>query len=133
MLKTFQRDTFSVMVNRHNGEIFYYLFDITRSLKMKNGRTIKNSIERAFKCELKKFKIDTDHYSFLTQEQLEYFLMLHSTSADFNAFIREIPYWYKSQEVKEAIVKESKVAEPQVSVPSVVDSMGNISKVENDT
>lgn len=123
MIKTFQRDTFSVRVNRHKGEIFYCLFDIARSLKMKNGRAIKNAIERAYKCQLKKFKIDTDHYSFLTQEQLEYFLRLYSTSADFNAFIREIPYWYKSQEAKEVIVKESQVVEPQVSVPSVVENI----------
>lgn len=133
MIKTFQRDTFSVRVNRHKGGIFYCLFDITRSLKMKNGKTIKNAIERAYKCQLKKFKIDTDHYSFLTQEQLEYFLRLYSTSADFNAFIREIPYWYKSQEAKEVIVKESQVVEPQVSMPSVVNSVGSISKVDNAT
>lgn len=133
MIKTFQRDTFSVRVNRHKGEIFYCLFDITRSLKMKNGKTIKNAIERAYKCQLKKFKIDNDHYSFLTQEQLEYFLRLYSASADFNAFIREIPYWYKSQEAKEVIAKESQVAEPQASVPSVVNSVGSISKVDNAT
>lgn len=121
MLKTFQRDTFSVRVKQYKREIFYCLFDITHSLKLKNGRAIKNAIERAYKCQLKKFKIDTDHYSFLTQEQLEYFLRLYSTSVDFNAFIREIPYWYKSQEAKEVIVKESQVAEPQASVPSVVE------------
>lgn len=133
MLKTFQKDTFSVRVKKYRREIFYCLFDITHSLKLKNGRTIKSAIERAHKCELKKFKADGDEYSFLTQEQLEYFLRLYSTSADFNAFIREIPYWYKSQEAKETIVKESKVAEPQASVPSVVDNVGSINKVERAT
>ena len=120
MFKTFQKDTFSVRVKKYRREIFYCLFDITHSLKLKNGRTIKSAIERAHKCELKKFKADGDEYSFLTQEQLEYFLRLYSTSADFNAFIREIPYWYKSQEAKETIAKDSKVVEPQASVPSVV-------------
>lgn len=79
-------------------------------------------MERAFKRKMSKVKIGKDEFSFIDDEQLEYFLRLYSTSADFNAFIREIPYWYKSQEAKEAIAKESKVVEPQAkSVPSVVE------------
>lgn len=123
MLKTFQRDTFSIRVKEYRREIFYCLFDIVHSLKLKNGMAIKNAIERAHKCELKKFKAAGDEYSFLNQEQLEYFLRIYSTSADLNAFIREIPYWYKSQEAKEAIAKESKVVENKAkSVPSVVEN-----------
>lgn len=135
-MKTFERDGFSIRVKVNGGKIFYCLYDITKSLNIgsKGGTSIKEAIERAFKRKISKVRIGNDDFSFVDEEQLEHFLRLYSTSADFNAFIREIPYWYKSQEAKEVIAKESQVAEPQAkSVPSVVNSVGSISKVDNAT
>lgn len=123
-MKTFERDGFSIRAKVSGDKMFYCLYDITKCLNIgsKGGNSIKEAMERAFKRKMSKVKIGKDEFSFIDDEQLEYFLRLYSTSADFNAFIREIPYWYKSQETKEAIAKESKVAEPQVkSVPSVVE------------
>lgn len=122
-MKTFERDGFSIRVKVNGGKIFYCLYDITKSLNIgsKGGTSIKEAIERAFKRKISKVRIGNDDFSFVDEEQLEHFLRLYSTSADFNAFIREIPYWHKSQEAKEVIAKESQVAETQAkSVPSVV-------------
>lgn len=123
-MKTFERDGFSIRAKVSGDKMFYCLYDITKCLNIgsKGGNSIKEAMERAFKRKMSKVKIGKDEFSFIDDEQLEYFLRLYSTSADFNAFIREIPYWYKSQEAKEAIAKESKVVEPQAkSVPSVVE------------
>lgn len=123
-MKTFERDGFSIRVKVNGGKIFYCLYDITKSLNIgsKGGTSIKEAIERAFKRKISKVRIGNDDFSFVDEEQLEHFLRLYSTSADFNAFIREIPYWHKSQEAKEVIAKDSQVAEPQAkSVPSVVE------------
>ena len=124
-MKTFERDGFSIRVKVSGDKMFYCLYDITKCLNIgsKGGNSIKEAMERAFKRKMSKVKIGKDEFSFIDDEQLEYFLRLYSTSADFNAFIREIPYWYKSQEAKEVIVKESQVAETQAkSVPSVVEN-----------
>ena len=138
-MKTFERDGFSIRVKVNGDKMFYCLYDITKCLNIgsKGGNSIKEAMERAFKRKMSKVKIGKDEFSFIDDEQLEYFLRLYSTSADFNAFIREIPYWYKSQEAKEAIAKESKVAEPQAkSVPSVVEKenlpTGNFSATQCD-
>lgn len=128
-MKKFERDGFSIRAKVNGDRMFYCLYDITKCLNIgsKGGNSIKEAMERAFKRKMSKLKIGKDDFSFIDDEQLEYFLRIYSTSADFNAFIREIPYWYKSQEAKEAIAKESKVVENKAkSVPSVVDNVASL-------
>ena len=124
-MKKFDRDGFSIRVKVNGDKMLYCLYDITKCLNIgsKGGNSIKEAIERAFKCKMSKVKIGKDDFSLIDDEQLEYFLRIYSTSADFNAFIREIPYWHKSQEAKEAIAKDIQVVEPQSkSVSSVVEN-----------
>ena len=123
MTNEFKQDSYRVRIlNDKAGDLYYCLYDITHSLKMRNGKGIKDFIERSFKSKLKKFKLDGDSYSFLTQEQLEHFLRLYSTSSKFNAFMREIPYRYKSYMAKQEIAKESQKPKVEVEVPSVVEN-----------
>ena len=120
---TIEKDDLSVRVKVNGDKMYYCLYDITKNLGIgsKGGNSIKEAIERAFKRKLSKSKIGKDDFSFIDDEQLEYFLRCYSTSAELNAFLREIPYRYKSYIAKQEIAKESKVVEPQVSMPSVVE------------
>lgn len=120
---TIEKDDLSVRVKVNGDKMYYCLYDITKNLGIgsKGGNSIKEAIERAFKRKLSKSKIGKDDFSFIDDEQLEYFLRCYSTSAELNAFLREIPYRYKSYMAKQEIAKESQKPKAEVEVPSVVD------------
>lgn len=120
---TIEKDDLSVRVKVNGDKMYYCLYDITKNLGIgsKGGNSIKEAIERAFKRKLSKSKIGKDDFSFIDDEQLEYFLRCYSTSAELNAFLREIPYRYKSYMAKQEIAKESQKPKVEVEVPSVVE------------
>lgn len=104
---TIEKDDLSVRVKVNGDKMYYCLYDITKNLGIgsKGGNSIKEAIERAFKRKLSKSKIGKDDFSFIDDEQLEYFLRCYSTSAELNAFLRDIPYRYKSYMAKQEIAK----------------------------
>ena len=120
---TIEKDDLSVRVKVNGDKMYYCLYDITKNLGIgsKGGNSIKEAIERAFKRKLSKSKIGKDDFSFIDDEQLEYFLRCYSTSAELNAFLREIPYRYKSYMAKQEIAKESQKPKVEVEVPSAVE------------
>ncbi len=120
---TIEKDDLSVRVKVNGDKMYYCLYDITKNLGIgsKGGNSIKEAIERAFKRKLSKSKIGKDDFSFIDDEQLEYFLRCYSTSAELNAFLREIPYRYKSYMAKQEIAKESQKSKVEVEVQSVVE------------
>lgn len=120
---TIEKDDLSVRVKVNGDKMYYCLYDITKNLGIgsKGGNSIKEAIERAFKRKLSKSKIGKDDFSFIDDEQLEYFLRCYSTSAELNTFLREIPYRYKSYIAKQEIAKESQKSKVEVEVQSVVE------------
>lgn len=120
---TIEKDDLSVRVKVNGDKMYYCLYDITKNLGIgsKGGNSIKEAIERAFKRKLSKSKIGKDDFSFIDDEQLEYFLRCYSTSAELNAFLREIPYRYKSYMAKQEIAKESQKPKVEAEVPSVIE------------